>query len=139
MQSTPNDSTEKTPPNGKNPSKGTQVKNQHSHFVESEDQAFGLFTVNRNVSSGIFVNVSIDGTPISMTLDTGASITIISEKTHKTELLQLQLHDSRMLLKTYTGEPVKICGETKVCVNYKDQQHHLPLVVVEGEGPPLFG
>ena len=44
-----------------------------------------------------------------------------------------------MLLRTYTGEPLKFCGETDVCVKYNDQQYHLQLVVVEGEGPPLFG
>ena len=73
-----------------------------------------------------------------MTLDTGASISIISEKTLKTRLPQLQLRKSNILLRTYTGEPLKICGETDVCVKYNDQQCHLQLVVVEGEGPPLF-
>ena len=107
--------------------------------MESEDQAFGLFTVKSNANSGILVNLSINNTPIAMTLDTGASISIISEKTLKTRLPQLQLRKSNILLRTYTGEPLKICGETDVCVKYSDQQCHLQLVVVEGEGPPLFG
>ena len=107
--------------------------------MESEDQAFGLFTVKSNANSGILVNLSINSTPIAMTLDTGASISIISELTLKTRLPQLQLRKSNILLRTYTGEPLKICGETDVCVKYNDQQCHLQLVVVEGEGPPLFG
>ena len=74
-----------------------------------------------------------------MTLDTGACFSIISEKTLKTRLPQLQWRKSNILLRTYTGESLKICRETDVCVKYNDQQCHLQLVVVEGEGLPLFG
>ena len=44
-----------------------------------------------------------------------------------------------ILLRTYTGETLTICGENQVIVKYKNQQYNLPLVVVEGDGPPLFG
>ena len=42
-------------------------------------------------------------------------------------------------MKTYTGEPLKILGERKVTVGYKDQSCKLPVVVVAGDGPALFG
>ena len=98
-----------------------------------------MFTVKDAVYSGILIELSINGTPITMTLDTGASISIISEKTYKTQLPHLRLHKSDILLRTYTGETLTICGENQAFVKYKNQQHHLPLVVVEGDGPPLFG
>ena len=43
-----------------------------------------------------------------------------------------------MLLKTYTGEPLKLPGEAQVIVCYKDQKFKLPLVVEKGDGPPLL-
>ena len=125
-------------PMGRNPYKEDQPKSQN-YVGESEDQPFGLFTVKDKANSSILVDLSIDGTPITMTLDTGASVSIISEKTHQTRLPNLQLSSSELLLRTYTGEPIKICGQTQVSVTYKDQQYNLQLVVVEGNGPPLLG
>ena len=125
-------------PVGRNPYKEDQPKSQN-YVGESEDQPFGLFIVKDKANSSILVDLSIDGTPITMTLDTGASVSIISEKTHQTRLPNLQLSSSELLLRTYTGKPIKICGQTQVSVTYKDQQYNLQLVVVEGNGPPLLG
>lgn len=44
-----------------------------------------------------------------------------------------------MLLKTYTGEPMPVRGETSVHVKYKDQEYPLTLTVVRGNGPSLLG
>ena len=79
------------------------------YFVESEE--LGLFTVKY---SGILIKLSINGTPITTTLDTEASISIISGKTYKTQLPHLHLHKSDIVLRTYTGETLTICGETQV-------------------------
>ena len=111
------------PAHGKESYKADQPKSQQNYVEESEDQPFGLFTVKGKVNSSILVDLSIDGTPITMTLDTGASVSIISEKTHQTQLPHLQLSSSGLLLRTYTGEPIKICRQTQVSVTYKDQQH----------------
>ena len=74
-----------------------------------------------------------------MTLNTGASVTIVSTATWHKQLPDLKLQSSNMLLKTYTGEPLKLQGEAQVTVCYKDQKFKLPLIVVKGDGPPLFG
>ena len=135
-RASPKDSSQ---PMGRNPYKADQPKSQQNYVEESEDQPFGLFTVKGKVNSSILVDLSIDGTPITMTLDTGASVSIISEKTHQTQLPHLQLSSPGLLLRTYTGEPIKICRQTQMSVTYKDQQYNLQLVVVEGNGPPLLG
>ena len=110
------------------------------YVKESEEQPFGLFTVKDKANSSILVDLSIDGTPITMTLDTGASVNVISEKTYYSQLSHLQLNRSELLLRTYTGEAIKVCGQTKVRVTctYKDQQHNLQLVVVKGNRSPLL-
>ena len=43
------------------------------------------------------------------------------------------------MLKTYTGEPIKVLGTFNATVKYENQQHNLPLLVVDGDGPSLFG
>lgn len=73
-----------------------------------------MSTVKEKISSGTFVSLNINRTPITMTLDTVASITIIPEKTYKNEMLQIHHHQSAMLLKTYTEESLKIYGEIEV-------------------------
>ena len=42
-------------------------------------------------------------------------------------------------LKTYSGEPLKVCGQVMVDVQYGDVLDRLPLVVARGDGPCLFG
>jgi hypothetical protein len=43
-------------------------------------------------------------------------------------------------LKTYTGESIQVVGELLVNVQYGQQEvKQLPLIVVQGDGPPLIG
>ena len=44
-----------------------------------------------------------------------------------------------MLLRTYTGERLKICGVISLEVKYKDRKARLDLLVVAGDGPSLMG
>ena len=41
--------------------------------------------------------------------------------------------------RTYSGESIEVLGETDVTVSYEQQQAQLPLIVVRGTGPSLFG
>ena len=77
------------------------------------------------------MNVRVNGTCLSMELDTGAAVTIISEQTYEKTWPQgtLLLHPSTVKLCTYTG------GSASMTVEYKEQKETLPLVVVEGNGP----
>ena len=75
-----------------------------------------------------------------MELDTGAAISVISEQTFKTVLLQqLPLQVSSLQLHTYTGEQLTVLGQIHVSVQYNDQSCSLPVIVVSGTGPNLMG
>lgn len=75
-----------------------------------------------------------------MELDTGAAVSIISEDTKKSLFPDVPLQHSRITLRTYTGERIEVAGEIQVNVQYGQQAvERLPLVVVKGGGPPLFG
>ena len=46
---------------------------------------------------------------------------------------------TNIILKTYTGKPIKVLGTFNAKVKYEEQQYNLPMLVVDGDGPSLFG
>ena len=77
-----------------------------------------------------------------MEIDTGASVSLVSERTYQVTLEgRPRLEPTMMQLHTYSRQAVKILGRLTVDVRV-DQQHNserLPLRVVEGDGPNLQG
>ena len=70
-----------------------------------------------------------------MELDTGASLSLISEATYKSLLPALSpLTPTSVVLTTYTGEKIPPLGSIDVTVAYQSQESRLPL-----EGPSLIG
>ena len=103
-----------------------------------EDMA--MFAVESASSAPITVDVSIDDHLLSMEVDTGAAVSVVSAKTLATHFPGKQLSPSTLTLKTYTGETMKVIGEVEVSVKYEEQQpKKLSLVIVEGNGPSLLG
>ena len=72
-------------------------------------------------------------------IDTGAARSILSEETYSKLRDKVELRCSKAVLSTYTGERISVTGEVTVPVNYQDQQHYLPAIVVKGPGPNLLG
>ena len=100
---------------------------------------FTIRTVRNRPSDSILVEPEVNGVKLVMELDTGASISIISRRTWETKFPDTVLKESNLPLKTYTGEKLQVLGELPVTVCHNGQEFQLPLVVVEGQGPPLFG
>ena len=61
------------------------------------------------------------------------------EKLWKAKLPTVPLEPSDTVLRTYTGEPLKVLGQIRVQVRHNDQEADLPLLIVKGDGPSLFG
>ena len=87
----------------------------------------------------IWVDVLLNGKPIKMDLDTGASISLINHKMWKETLASIPLKESKVLLRAYTGHQLPVMGQTMVSVEVDGQIKNLPLVVTKGSGPPLLG
>ena len=87
------------------------------------------------------VPVRLSGRALEMELDTGAAVSVCSERAFK----KLWPSDGPPLepcgqaLKTYSGEPLSVRGQVMVDVQYGDVSVRLPLVIVGGDGPCLFG
>ena len=89
------------------------------------------------------VSVLVDGKALEMEVDTGASVSLISERTFKThwrkEDKRPTLKRATVKLSSYTGETIKVIGAIDVAAGYQDQREKLRLIVVAGDGPSLLG
>jgi len=110
---------------------------------EAETDKYSLYhTQGHGTTPPILVCLKLNGKDIIMELDTGATLSIVSEQTYHSLCspdTAPQLKACQAELKTYTGEILNILGTITVTVSYKDQNADLNLLVVAGEGPSLLG
>ena len=107
--------------------------------VKLEKEGTSEHTVNHLGKDAIEVTVKIDNKLTSMELDIGASVSLISADTFNKLWPGRQLKQSDTTLRTYSREQIKTLGSIDVTVVYNNQTVDLPLLVIEGEGPSLFG
>ncbi len=81
----------------------------------------------------ILVSLHLDSMEVSMDVDTGASLSVMSDKQCN------KLWPGRSLKPTYSKEPLKVMGSLDVKVGYEQQEVKLPLIIVKGNGPTLLG
>ena len=121
-----------------------QNSTHHMEEVETTDEqsTYTLFNVTTNACKPLQVTVKVNDTDLTMEVDTGASMSLISNATFQ-KLWPAQssptLLPSETKLRTYTGEQIDVLGTISTNVQFKQQQETLPLLVVEGDGPSLLG
>ena len=79
------------------------------------------------------------GHPVSLEIDTGAAVTIISDNVKKQLFPTTVLDKTDIKLRTYTSKPIPVVGQMSVSVKYGDYQGRHILYVVKGDGPALLG
>ena len=116
---------------------------QNSEISQTEDMSYNLFMTQEvelviQLSSHL---LELNGVPLDMELDTGASLTLLNKSTYKaiTHDASTELQPSDAQLRTYTGQLVEILGTTTVQAKYGEQLLQLPVHVVDGGGPNLLG
>ena len=88
----------------------------------------------------ILIDMEVSGKQVTFELDTGATVSIMSENVFKSLFPSYRVKQSKLKLRTYTGESMDILGEASVRVCYqKQQQQQLTLVIAKGAGPTLLG
>ena len=110
---------------------------------EAIDEAYAMFSVRPESERRppLMVSVVLDGKAVDMELDTGAAVSVCSDSV----LRQLwpsggpSLEPCTVTLKTYSGEQLSVCGQVTVNVEHGGQAARLPLIIVKGSGPCLFG
>ena len=97
----------------------------------SSGEELGLFHVGGKTSSPICVELLLDGQQVTMELDTGAAVSIMSEEQCRRLFPKARLQATEMVLRTYTSERMEVAGELLVNVAYESQTMKLPLVIVK--------
>ena len=104
-----------------------------------------MFTCNESMARipAYTTGKSINSKYILKEIDTGASLSVISDKVLYENFGDNFIDDMKdvsFTLKTYTGEEIKPLGVKTVEVKAKDGNiHKLPLVIVKGNHPSLLG
>ena len=96
---------------------------------------YGIKTVTKSRSSAYMVSVKVNGHPVDMSVDTGAVVSIAPEHIYRKHLSQLPSKEAREF-RSYSGDKL---GELTVTVEYHAHKYELPLVIVKGDKPALFG
>ena len=86
----------------------------------------------------------MDDCIVKMEVDTGATLSLMSdlmsETTFRTSWPRRSLVASEVRLRSYTKDPIPVIGQCNVNIVYNDQTaEQLPLIIVKGAGPSLFG
>lgn len=110
-----------------------------SETRQSENEDYDLFMLQTRKGGPLTVEVNINKIPTVMEVDTGASLSIMTETEFRKSWPKVTVRQSEVPLKTYTGEPLAIVGMATVNVQYKNQRNKVKLCIVKGNGPSLFG
>ena len=105
-------------------------------------EEYTLFQIRAGQYKPFQASIKVNGKPVAMEIDTGASVTVVGEDTFKTIQegdSSVELQRTTVRLQTYTGETIPVQGSALVPVQHNGQSLTLPLIVTAGEGTPLLG
>ena len=112
------------------------------HELEEELTSLPLNALTSEHSKPLKTTVVVENQTLEMQVDTGASVSVITYdcycKTWK-KGSRPALKPSRVRLKGYSGNEVKVKGECTVIVSSQGTELSLPLIVVDTVGPNLLG
>nr|XP_047132680.1 uncharacterized protein K02A2.6-like [Hydra vulgaris] len=125
---------------------GIQDESEKGCTAETEgnkDDFLAIYSISEEsdkVTGPVMVNVKINGSEVSMEVDTGAAVSVMGISAYKRiKKNEGKLQNSGVVLKTYTGELIRPEGIGLVEVVYNGQCCKLPITVVKGNVPTLMG
>ena len=99
-----------------------------------------LYKVSSRDDKPLCVDVDVNGKSVNFQLDTGSSVSVMNHTDFKQHFGSTELNTSNHVLGSYSGHRIPVVGECAVTVRVNNCQcDDLPLVVVQGQGPPLLG
>lgn len=110
---------------------------------DEEAEEYHLYNSSTGRSKPMEVSVTLNGVETTMEVDTGATLSVIIDKTYQflwsVSAQKPHLKPISARLKTYTGEQIVVKGSIHVHALYQTQLAYLDLLMVAGEGPSLLG
>ena len=120
--------------NGSNPTHFCQ-----HNPVNTEDEMFDIYAFGLRKENRVLVTIDLNDQPIVMEVDTGASLTVLSEETLAHIFHTPKIVPTDLSLRTFTGEIIKPVGKVDFKVNYEGLTHQLTAVITPNDGPTLLG
>ncbi|XP_065287615.1 uncharacterized protein [Dermacentor albipictus] len=110
------------------------------HVVAEEPPIFDMWRTGFVPSSmpPYMLTVEICGHPISMEVDTGASVSVMAGKLFKRTCLGVSVEASGVTLRSSSGQLSQIQGQAHVSVRFGDREATLPLYLAKGSSPTLL-
>ena len=123
------------------PRKTQWVDTQHSEPQLRPDEPAEevIWRIGAKPSHPYRVVVQINNQPLSMEIDTGAAVSVISKQTQERLFPNAHLDKSPLKLSTYTAEAIPVVGQMEVELAYANYTGRHKLYVVGGNGPSLLG
>ena len=102
---------------------------------------YDVYTLGPDDPGEFTVQVTVGNVPMTFTVDTAASVSIISEATYQQNFSKFALDPPTCRLRSYEGSLISIVGEITVPVKYdfENQSATLKLTVARGRKVPLLG
>ena len=124
-----------------------KAKKEEAKFVsECDTSTSGEYSALFQVTSGrnkpYQVTIKVNGQPLLMEIDTGASVSVVGEGAFnniREGKSTVELQETSTQLQTYMKEAIPVRGSVLVPVEHNGQSLTLPLIVTSGEGTPLLG
>lgn len=116
-------------------------KNKPTHKIEASnaDNEVNFYAFKDKNCLPILLNIKINLIPVTMELDTGSAVSILSEFEYNSKFSKIPLSHSDLLLKPYMGDAIKPVGQFTGNVQYQNQNFDHTFHVVRGNGPLLLG
>ncbi len=108
---------------------------------EATPAEYPMYQCHSPNSKPLSVQLKIQDASVSMEVDTGATLSIMSQSTFKSTWPQSAptIQSTNAQLRMYTGEKIKMISAIDVDIQYQTQKARLNLVIVDGDGPTLMG
>ena len=119
--------------------KGYSWESLKEHFIEQnevkgdqdseKEECYTLFVVDSNKKlPAIVAEVTIEGEAIKMEVDTGASVSIISETIYSSKFSDKPLSKTSIKLRSYVNTLLPVLGMFTAAVEYQTQKVVLPVI-----------
>ena len=118
------------------------VKQLKDEGDSQSPEEYTLFSLGEESSRKPFIvelKIHVDDVSLSMELDTGASLSIMSKNTFREHWPSRPLESTTRKLRTYTGETIDVLGTAQVRVTHGENSAELELMIVDMDGPSLLG
>ena len=107
--------------NFKSPQKAQWVDSSEPSTPTTASLEEPLYVINHHSSPPYRVQLQVQGTPLTMEVDTGAAVSLAPESAVAPFLTSSKLLPSTVVLTTYTGERIQVKGTLQVNVEYGQQ------------------